>query len=214
MEDAYYYEWITFKNKNKNKTELDFIEEKLAQYADEEKKYKERMRLNNLSNSQLLMHIKDINYRNYNSEEIKVFFTEASILEDFRKKNNRRQRVSNVSKQTFELHLMRLKHSSALANKTDESLVDLTDTKLVEKIIMLHELGVLEYLKGKTPFNLSTNALASVISGITGGKPETIQSYINPIFNSEVSQKNNPLKTTNTVDKVKRKLIGIGCSLT
>ena len=75
---------------------------------------------------------------------------------------------------------------------------------------MLHQLGILDFLKEKEPFNLSTNALASVISGITGEKREVMQSYLNPIFSKNVSQKNNPLKTESTVKKIKHKLILVG----
>ncbi len=88
--------------------------------------------------------------------------------------------------------------------------IDLSDTKLTEQIIMLEKLGVLEFLKNKEPFNTSTNALASVLSGITGKNIKTIQSYINPIFSKGVEQKNNPLKKAKTVDKVIQKLNSIG----
>jgi len=88
--------------------------------------------------------------------------------------------------------------------------LDFSAPKGTEKIIMLHQLGILDFLKEKEPFNLSTNALASVISGITGEKREVMQSYLNPIFSKNVSQKNNPLKTESTVKKIKNKLILIG----
>ena len=88
--------------------------------------------------------------------------------------------------------------------------LDFSAPKGTEKIIMLHQLGILDFLKEKEPFNLSTNALASVISGITGEKREVMQSYLNPIFSKNVSQKNNPLKTESTVKKIKHKLILIG----
>ena len=88
--------------------------------------------------------------------------------------------------------------------------LDFSAPKGTEKIIMLHQLGILDFLKEKEPFNLSTNALASVISWITGEKREVMQSYLNPIFSKNVSQKNNPLKTESTVKKIKHKLILIG----
>lgn len=88
--------------------------------------------------------------------------------------------------------------------------LDFSAPRGTEKIIMLHQLGILDFLKEKEPFNLSTNALASVISWITGEKREVMQSYLNPIFSKNVSQKNNPLKTKSTVKKIKHKLILIG----
>jgi hypothetical protein len=88
--------------------------------------------------------------------------------------------------------------------------VDLCETRATEKIIMLYKLGVFEFLKTKEPFNLSTNALASAISGITGINVKTVQSYINPIGKTSVDQKNNPLMREKVVNKISQKLISIG----
>jgi hypothetical protein len=88
--------------------------------------------------------------------------------------------------------------------------IDLSDNKGTEKIIMLNELGLLDFLREKQPFNVSINSLASAISGFTGIKQKTVQSYINPIFSKEVNQKNNPLNSEKTVSKINQKLISIG----
>ena len=88
--------------------------------------------------------------------------------------------------------------------------IDLSNSKGNEKIILLEKLGVLNFLKEQVPFNMSKNALASVISGFTGMKLETVQSYINPINNPGVNQKNNPLSKPKTVKKVIEKLNNIG----
>ncbi len=87
---------------------------------------------------------------------------------------------------------------------------DLNSTKISEKIIFLHELGVLDFLLKQKPFNSTKNTLAIALSGIMGEKVSSIQSAINPIQNKGVSQKNNPLKTTSSVQKVRLKLIEIG----
>lgn len=91
-------------------------------------------------------------------------------------------------------------------NKPKEELIDLYDTSGTEKILMLDELGILNFLKEKAPFNLSTNLLAGAISGITGIKVETVQSYINPMFSKNVEQKNNPRNSIKTLTKVRSKL--------
>jgi hypothetical protein len=98
---------------------------------------------------------------------------------------------------------------NANTSKNDLS-IDLSDSKGTEKIIMLEQLGILDFLSTKEPFNISKNALASALSGITGIDQKTIQSYINPINNPSADQKNNPLLRTKTVDKVNQKLISIG----
>lgn len=94
--------------------------------------------------------------------------------------------------------------------KDNTALIDNSDTKATEKIIYLKELGVLDFLLTKEPFNLSTNALANVLSSITGEKPETLQSYLNPITSPTSGQRNNPLTNIKKVDEVKQILIKTG----
>jgi hypothetical protein len=96
-----------------------------------------------------------------------------------------------------------------LAIKTSE-IVDFSDSKATEKIIMLEKLGLIDFLRTKEPFNISTNKLATAISGITGINTSTVQSYINPMISKNTNQKNNPLNSTKTVGKVDQKLISIG----
>jgi hypothetical protein len=92
----------------------------------------------------------------------------------------------------------------------DEVAIDLSDNRGTDKVIMLYKLGVLDFLKEQEPFNLSTNSLAMVLSGITGVDSKTLQSYINPIGNPSVMQKNNPLANEKNVKKVTQTLIEIG----
>lgn len=97
--------------------------------------------------------------------------------------------------------------------KKEIAIIDLSDSKGTEKIIMLYKLGFFDFLRTKEPFNASKNALASVLSGVTGIDLKTIQSYINPINNPTVDQKNNPLIREKTVNKVCQKLSSIGYNL-
>lgn len=88
--------------------------------------------------------------------------------------------------------------------------LDLSNTTAKEKIIYLQKLGVLDFLRAKTPFNTSVLSLASVLSGITGENEGTLQSYLNPIYSSGVAQKNNPLNNKETVSNVVSQLLNIG----
>ncbi len=97
-----------------------------------------------------------------------------------------------------------------LEDEEDINLFNTNSSKGTEKIIMLEKLGIIDLLKNQEPFNTSINSLAKAISLITGEKLTTIQSYINPIISDGVNQKNNPLNSQKTVDKVTRKLISIG----
>lgn len=94
-----------------------------------------------------------------------------------------------------------------------EEIIDLRIEKNTEKIVLLYQLGILEFLKNKEPFNTSVNKLATIISAITGIKPTTTQSYLNPMLNENTDQKSNPLNTIKSVEKIKQKLLSIGYDL-
>lgn len=100
-------------------------------------------------------------------------------------------------------------------NKNEEdSYPDLSDSNYKQKVIFLHELGVIEFLREKhLSFATSTNELSAAISGFTGIKKSTVQSYINPIINIGTSQKNNPFSNNKNVSKVRNKLINLGVDL-
>lgn len=88
--------------------------------------------------------------------------------------------------------------------------IDLSNTKAIDKIIYLHELGILEMLRNKAPFNTSVNSLSTVLSAITGEKTGTLTPYLNPMFSPNTAQKNNPLESQKAVSRVKDKLIDLG----
>lgn len=94
--------------------------------------------------------------------------------------------------------------------KDNNILIDLGNEKISSKIVYLSELGILDHLIKVEPFNTSINLLANALSGITGDKAETIQSYLNPIFSKDAGQKNNPLNRPNSLNKVRQSLINIG----
>lgn len=99
------------------------------------------------------------------------------------------------------------------SEKEEHALIDNSDTKATEKIIYLKELGVLDFLLTKEPFNASTNALANVLSTITGERANTLQPYLNPIINPTAGQKKNALNNTKNVEKIKQSLISSGFKL-
>lgn len=151
---------------------------------------------------------------------------ESPLLDNYNKENKQRPKktIKTLNKEAllfpyefFPVYQFsnkikaKIKEVSAKQDKgQDIEAIDFSSTKGTEKIIMLYKLGILDYLKTQEPFNASTNALASVISGITGMPLTTVQPYINPIDNEGVEQKNNPLNTEKTVHKVLEKLLNIG----
>ncbi len=82
--------------------------------------------------------------------------------------------------------------------------IDLSDMSRSQRIILLNEFGIIDFLRAKHPL-ISNNKLASIISGITGINQGTVQSYINPIINT-TNQDKSPYKSISTVEKVKKKI--------
>jgi hypothetical protein len=79
-----------------------------------------------------------------------------------------------------------------------------------QKLILLYELGVIQYLSENKPFVSSTNELAKVIAKILSANETTIQSAINPMLREGVSQKNNPMKNVKNIEYVNSYLDKIG----
>jgi hypothetical protein len=88
--------------------------------------------------------------------------------------------------------------------------LDLSDTSGVEKIIYLNELGIIDFLRTKTKAGISNGGLASVLSGITGIKAETIKPSLNRLSNNDIIDNKHPYYTTKTVEKIKTFLIKLG----
>ena len=125
-----------------------------------------------------------------------------------RAKENGFDLVYNKSLETYSLERI----NQLLKDKKEEVLSDYSNSKLTEKIIALNEIGVIDFLKEKEPFNVSTNSLAEYLSLCLGEKTTSIQSYINPIINKSDPSKS-PYNTDKTVEKVIQKLINIGLKI-
>lgn len=184
------------KNENKDKNEYIFLIEKINELETIIKEHN-KFSIEDFKN-ELLKKVSE----SYSKED-----TENWMKYKIKSKNE----IRNVNFMLFNNNLKFLKVKLLSTPKpTKTEVIDLSDTKRTEKIIILKQLGILDFLKEKQPFNTSTNALASVLSGITGIKSGTLQSYINPIYSTNVEQKNNPLKNEKSVNKVIQKLISLG----
>lgn len=122
-----------------------------------------------------------------------------------------------TSEQFYPIHIETLKmiieHYERLClNEThNNSLVEIDiDTSLIDKVLYLHYLGVIDFLRQSHPFNTSTNKLAKIIGAITGGITTSIQPMLNPMISKQVDQSKNPLKSSKTVEKIRQMLIEIG----
>ena len=93
-----------------------------------------------------------------------------------------------------------------------EILLDYSNNQRTERIVFLHELGILDFLREKMNKELhyfAPNKLAEIVSTFTDIQQGTAQPMLHPIFEKNVKQKNNPL-TVNNLKKVRNKLKDIG----
>ena len=97
--------------------------------------------------------------------------------------------------------------------KKEEVLIDHSESSLAAKIIALNEVGIIDFLRKKEPFNMSTNSLAEYLSLCLGENATSIQSCINPMISEGVQQDNSPYKSEKNIKKVKQKLINIGLKI-
>lgn len=110
------------------------------------------------------------------------------------------------------IKILMLRKQELLPNER-EVLLDFSDSSATDKVIYLHRLGVLDFLRKHSSLNNSTNNLAELLSAITGENATTLQSYLNPIYSNQTNQKNNPLSKKNPVEKVEKQLIKMGISI-
>lgn len=135
-------------------------------------------------------------------------FTKEGVESSVRKLRNRllvQTEYLNWVIDEFQIKLERLPKPEIIAD-----VLDLSDTDGKEKVIYLHELGILQFLKDQEPFVSSTYSLAQALSAVTGIPANTLVSYINPIFSKTTAQGNNPLNNTKKVERVKLALAKIG----
>ncbi|SHF82381.1 hypothetical protein SAMN05444274_11012 [Mariniphaga anaerophila] len=96
-------------------------------------------------------------------------------------------------------------------NNVNEIHLDLSNNFKSERIVFMHELGILDYLEKRMKTDLgyfNANKLAEIISTFSGIPYTTAQSALNPIY-SDANPKNNPI-TKNNLEKVINKLNKIG----
>jgi hypothetical protein len=116
--------------------------------------------------------------------------------------------IENTTSKEGKINSIAIKGSSVI-KLDNEPIVDLSDSKPIDKIRSLGLIGFFDYIKEREP-DLNINQIASLISMITGINPLTVQPYINPILSTDVSQKKNPLENKRKVAEVKKQLINIG----
>lgn len=119
----------------------------------------------------------------------------------------------NKKQQHYKFLLKWVKEKKEVPSLSETEAMDLSNTKAIDKILYLQKLGIIDFLRKQQPFNTSVNSLATILSAITGEKSVTLQPMLNPMLSKKVVDKNNPLNSTKTVEKVESQLINIGFNL-
>lgn len=219
-------ELLTDFTKGKDCNYLILFQKTLNDYITEEKKIME--------DSYSKEEINEANkiYKLEKKHELKIGAMSAIITND---ENKRKEKIKKIHedrddieslkfpKEFLSLYMAKIELEKIIAiKKLEESeelkinfihpnnLIDLSDSNEKRKIIMLVELGVLKFLRDQEPFKFSTNVLSSAISGFTGIKAGTVQSYLNPMYNETNKQINNPMTNEKLVEKVKDRLANLG----
>lgn len=96
-------------------------------------------------------------------------------------------------------------------SEVDLPLLDLSNTSAQAKLVYLNELGIIDFLREKEPFNESVNKLASVLSAITDERASTLQPALNSMLSTYTNApEKSPYHSKKTAPKIQRHLIEIG----
>ncbi len=117
---------------------------------------------------------------------------------------------SNLSSYNKIISFLETRKSELEPESTLYEQLDLSDAKAVEKIIYLNELGIIDFLRAKTKAGISNNSLASILSGITGIKADTIKPSLNRLSSNDILDNKHPYYTKKTVAKIKKSLENLG----
>lgn len=101
---------------------------------------------------------------------------------------------------------------SNITNIAPEEFLDFSKNSIAERIVIMKELGILDYLQIKMnqeSVGFSANKLAELLSSFTNVSQSTLQSYLNPLISRGVKERNSPL-TPNNIKKAHQKLLKIG----
>lgn len=117
---------------------------------------------------------------------------------------------SNLSSYNKIISFLETRKSELEPESTLSEPLDLSDAKAVEKIIYLNELGIIDFLRTKTKAGISNNSLASILSGITGIKADTIKPSLNRLSSNDKLDIRHPYFNEKTVAKVRTFLAKLG----
>ncbi|MDG4946848.1 hypothetical protein NMK71_10510 [Weeksellaceae bacterium KMM 9713] len=101
-------------------------------------------------------------------------------------------REHNLIKEYLQFEKFKLKNNYLSTTTQNEVFIDHSDTSTKEKLIILDKLGVLDYLNSQLRKPNTNLHLSEILSSIVGVTTEVLNTYINPLRNGNLYDKNNP----------------------
>lgn len=164
--------------------------------------------------------------RHKDNDEINFIESEIRLIRDYIRPVIESQKTELEDKGVFDLKKMIIESDLSSYNKIisflktrkselepESSLsepFDLSDTSAVEKIIYLNELGIIDFLRTTSKAGISNSSLASILSGITGIKVDTLKPSLNRLSSNDKLDNRHPYYTEKTVIKVRKFLDNLG----
>lgn len=209
-EKSYYYYLKRYLN--------NFVDHSESQYIDDEINDFKKLYDLLVSSHNLQIELNDLLSkvaRETTSYSIRYFLIAGNKYHSLLNQNQYQKTLASIKKiiNFLEFKLSELNGFMDEITDKDDDLVGPSVLNFSEKIIMLHRLGVLDFLKDHESFKNNNNRLANVVRIFLGGKLKNIQPMINAIYSHNNVIKNNPLNSVKKVEKIDQMLISLGFNL-
>lgn len=127
---------------------------------------------------------------------------------------DRIMRDGDIDYEDFKLYVKKITELIKKRKIIDEEIIEKVKDFDVEelntkgtKVMFMKELGIIDFLIEKFDLEGNNNKLSNIIHCFTGLGVNSINSIINPIYNTNNDQKNNPYKNTKNMDKINAKMV-------
>lgn len=225
QEEYFHASCRSYLARNESKNEYDFIIEEIQKIENAENEYK---KLCSLDKQTLFEKLRNEDYLSVNRSNTFTDYDIEKYCESFlRRKHVKIRGVSRIRKDYLQYKLRlyesvysikednnSLKHSLNIIQSDVEELANsenILSLNNAEKIVLLNELGVIDFLKAKQPFNASGNILAKILSMLMNEKQSTVSAALRGL--SDKDPKRDPYKNEKNKEKILNILLKEGFKL-
>lgn len=224
-QEEWFYEYCKrYLAKNETKNEYDFLKEELIKIEEAERTYNNLVKLDKES---IFKQIKVEDYRNFKNEnftDLDKHTIENLIASYLKMKYRQLLNVSPLRKEYLQYKLNFYSNVYSI-KKDNDSIKQTLDTiqynvedlansdkaqvlNNAEKIVLLNELGILDFLRNNRPLGGGENNLAKILSLITGEKQSTIAATLRGIRDKD--EKRDPYKNIKNKEKIENIILKLG----